>query len=331
MRKRGLQTGMAALHSVTAPRSVAEVCALAACALAACASPGSGPQGPGPRASPDPATAPLAAGTVFRDCPLCPEMAVIPAGSFRMGSPAWNAGPFGGDGPPRRVTIAYAFAIGVYEVTFDEWGACADAGGCGGREPGDYGWGRGRRPVTDVSWDDAQAYARWLSAETGEAYRLPSEAEWEYAARAGTQTSRYWGDGEEDQCRYANGWDREWGGTPRGRGINEQFGLTTASCSDGQGEGTAPVGSYEPNRFGLYDMLGNLTEWAEDCWNAGYADAPDDGSAWSPGGCERRVLRGGTWSYAVEMLRVDFRVPMRADRRDNGLGFRVVRVLRPSA
>ena len=128
---------------------------------------------PGPGAGPGPAVAPRAAVTVLRDCPHCPEMAVIPAGTFVMGSPTWNAGPFGGDGPPRSVTIGYAFAIGVYEATFDEWLACTDGGGCGGREPDDHGWGRGRRPVTDVSWTDAHAYALRLSAETGETCRLP--------------------------------------------------------------------------------------------------------------------------------------------------------------
>ncbi len=351
--------GMTGPHAVTAPASRAPgMCTralwvLTACAAAACASPGSGSRGQDPGASPDPAALPRPSASpdpaavprpstspdpaavpgpgsrVFRDCPHCPEMAVIPAGRFVMGSPTWNAGPFDGDGPPRFVTIAYDFAIGVYEVTFDEWQACTDGGGCGGRVPPDHGWGRGRRPVTEVSWDDAHVYARWLSAETGETYRLPTEAEWEYAARAGTRTPRYWGDSEAEQCRHANGWDREYGGTPRGRQLREQFGLTTASCSDGQGEGTAPVGSYEPNAFGLYDVIGNLAEWTEDCWNANYADAPDDGGAWSPSGCERRVLRGGTWGYTTEMLRVDYRLPFQPGRRDNGLGFRVARVIRP--
>lgn len=280
-------------------------------------------------ATADAAQVPRAA--VFRDCPDCPELVVIPAGRFTMGSPGWDTGFFQGDGPPRSVTISYDFAIGVHEVTFAEWAACTDGGGCGGWQPGDYGWGRGRRPVTDVSWVDAQAYAEWLSAETGETYRLPSEAEWEYAARAGVQTSRYWGDSANDQCRYANGWDREWSGTPRGRAINEQFGMAPVSCSDGFGEGTAPVGSFEPNAFGLYDMIGNLTEWVEDCSNPGPADPPSDGSAWSPGECSQRTLRGGTWAYTAEMLRLDTGVALGPEHRDNGLGFRVVRLIRPPA
>ena len=219
--------------------------------------------------------------------------------------------------------------MGAYEVTFDEWDACVDGGGCGGWRPIDFGWGRVRRPVTGVSWEDAQAYVRWLSAETGDKYRLPTEAEWEYAARAGTGAARYWGHSLSDQCRYANGWGREWNGTPRGRAVREQFGLTSAPCSDGQGEGTAPVGSYQPNAFGLYDMIGNLTEWTEDCWTASYPEEPIDGSAWSPAECERRVLRGGTWGYTVEMLRSATRGSFEPEHRDNGLGFRVVRVIRP--
>lgn len=246
-----------------------------------------------------PAVAQSAPDTVFRDCFHCPEMVVIPAGSFTMGAADWNTGLLSGDGPRRRVTIGYDFAIGVHEVTFDEWEACTDGGGCGGWRPGDYGWGRGRRPVTDVSWDDAQAYVAWLSAETGETYRLPSEAEWEYAARAGTETPRYWGEREVDQCLYANGWDREYNGTPRGRALRDRFGLRTVSCSDGFGEGTAPVGTYEPNAFGLYDTIGNLAEWVEDCNVPDHADAPVDGSAWSPEACA------------------------------HGLGFRVVRAMRP--
>ena len=162
-------------------------------------------------------------------------------------------------------------------------------GGCGEWHPSDYGWGRGRRPVTDVTWVDAQAYVAWLSEETGETYRLPSEAEWEYAARAGAPTSRYWGDDAAGQCRYANGWDREWSGTPRGRALNARFGLAPVSCSDGF--------------------------------------PPSDGSAWSPEACAQRTLRGGTWGYSAEMLRLDTGVALDPGRRDNGLGLGVVRVI----
>ena len=226
-------------------------------------------------------------GTVFRDCAVCPEMAVVPAGSFTMGSP-WED-----EGPQHRVTIGLPFAVGVYEVTFAEWDACVRAGGCGGYRPEGEGWGRDRRPVINVNWDDAQGYVRWLSRETGEGYRLLTEAEWEYVARAGTQTARYWGESESEQCRYGNGYDRtshaeyawDW---------NEPV-----ACSDGYAD-TAPVGSFQPNAFGLYDVLGNVWEWTVDCWNDEYSGAPTDGSAWDVGDCSVRVLRGGSWSSSEE-------------------------------
>ena len=184
-------------------------------------------------------TANLAPGSVFRDCPSCPEMIVVPAGTFVMGSPESEKGRLRAvydqegtvvrwtvvdeveleveegqrlvvvEGPQRYVTIEHPFAVGIYEVTFDEWDACARSGGCGGLIPDNDGWGRGRRPVINVNWDDANAYVGWLSNETGEAYRLLTEAEWEYVARAGTETARYWGEAASAQCRYANGADAE--------------------------------------------------------------------------------------------------------------------------
>ena len=271
-----------------------------------------------------PAAAQTRPDSMFRDCLSCPEMVLVPAGSFLMGSPSSEDGRHSDEGPRRRVTIESAFAVGVYEVTFEEWDACAAAGGCGGRRPEDAGWGRGRRPVTNVSWQDGQLYVEWLSEETGEEYRLLTEAEWEYVARAGTETARYWGDSESDQCRYVNGFDRELASTnARGRALLEENGLGVASCSDGQGEGTAPAGSYEPNAFGLYDVLGNLTEWTEDCWNTSYSGGPLDGSAWNSGDCSQRVLRGGTWGYPPEYLRSASRFKFSAEHRDNGMGFRV--------
>ncbi len=143
-------------------------------------------------------------GEVFRDCEVCPEMVVVPAGSFTMGSAETEEGRRDNEGPQRRVTFDYAFAVGVYEVTFDEWGACVQGGGCGGYQPDDW-LGTGRLPVRDVHWEDAWQYADWLTQQTGEEYRLLSEAEWEYVARAGTQTARFWGDGTREQCQYANG------------------------------------------------------------------------------------------------------------------------------
>ena len=162
-------------------------------------------------------------GRVFRDCGTCPEMVVVPSGSYMMGSPASEAGRADDEGPRHRVTIGYTLAAGVYEVTFAEWDACVGAGGCGGYRPGDGGWGRGSRPVIRVSWEDAREYVRWLSRETGQEYRLLSEAEWEYVARAGTTTARYWGESESGQCRYGNGADAA--------ALQENPERTTVSCS----------------------------------------------------------------------------------------------------
>ncbi len=183
-------------------------------------------------------------GESFRDCAECPEMVVIPAGSFMMGSPANEPGRYNDEGPRHRVTIRREFALGRYEVTFAEWDTCVHAGGCRNR-PRDNGWGRGNRPVINVSWDDAKAYVRWLARKTGQDYRLPSEAEWEYAARAGMPTAYCWG--ARASHEYANyGKDECCGGLSRGRD---------------RWENTAPVGSFLANRFGLYDTSGNVREF----------------------------------------------------------------------
>ena len=174
--------------------------------------------------------------------------------------------------------------------------------------PNDRGWGRGRRPVMNVSWEDARAYVQWLSRETGQRYRLLTEAEWEYVARAGTTTSRYWGQSEAGQCRYANGEDG--------------FG----PCPDGY-ENTAPVGSFQPNAFGLYDVLGNVLEWTEDCWNGDYSGAPTNGSAWQAGDCSLRVLRGGSWGNYPRSLRSAFRFRNPVGDRNLSFGFRVARTI----
>ena len=237
-------------------------------------------------------------GRRFRDCGECPEMVVVAPGSYMMGSPASEAGRYDDEGPVHRVTIGYTLAVGVYEVTFAEWDACVGAGGCGGHRPDDEGWGRGSRPVINVSWEDAREYVAWLSRESGEAYRLPSEAEWEYAARAGTVTARYWGESESGQCGYGNGADAAY------KTANPDIEWTTVSCSDGY-ENTAPVGTFGSNAWGLYDVLGNVWEWTEDCWHDRYAGAPADGSAWRSGGdCFLRVLRGGSWFGRTEVASV---------------------------
>ena len=248
-----------------------------------------------------------AVGNVFRDCPHCPEMVVVPAGSFTMGSPSSEAGRDGDEGPQRRVNIPSPFAVGVYEATFAEWDACVSGGGCDGHHPDDEGWGRGGRPVIHVSWDDAQAYASWLSRETGEDYRLLSEAEWEYVARAGTAT-RYW-----------------WG---NGIGSNR---ANCASCGAGYAN-TVPVGSFGANAFGLHDVHGNVYEWVADCWHDSYAGAPRDGTPWfggRGGDCSYRVLRGGSWSNTPRYLRSANRGRDGSGDRDDNDGFRVARTFTP--
>ena len=245
-----------------------------------------------------------------------PLMVVLPAGSYRMGSPWHEEGRHDDEGPMRDVTIPAPFAMGVHEVTFEEWDACVAAGGCGGYRPGDEGWGRGCRPVMNVSWDDAQSYVEWLSAETGGSYRLPSESEWEYAARAGTTTARHWGESASAQCRHANGAD-----------ASTDFGWAT-DCDDGHSR-TAPAGSFASNGFGLYDALGNVWEWTADCWNGSYAGAPSDGSAWETGDCAERVLRGGSWFDYPWILRSALRFRYASGNRSSGNGFRVARTLAP--
>ena len=244
----------------------------------------------------------MEAGTVFRDCEVCPEMVAVPAGSFMMGSPEEAD-----ETPIHRVTIAEPFAVGKYEVTFAEWEACVADGGCYGHEPDDEGWGRGNRPVINVNWSHAQTYAMWLSEKTGEPYRLLSEAEWEYVARAGSGTRKY-----------------SWG---------NEVGRNRANC-DGCGsrwddKQTAPVGSFAANGFGLHDVHGNVWEWLQDCWNETYAGAPADGSAWEQGDCNRRVLRGGSWEFDPGILRSALRGWDPTGNRDNGVGFRVARSLTP--
>ena len=263
----------------------------------------------------------LQLGQTFRECEQCPELVVVPPGNFMMGSPSSEAGRDGDEGPVHQVTIVESFAVGKYEVTFAEWDACVKAGGCTYR-PGDEGWGRETRPVINVSWDDAQAYVAWLSRETGQRYRLLSEAEWEYMARAGTQTARYWGESEAGQCAYGNGADRA-----ARRSYSYSDG-TVAKCDDGYVQ-TAPVGRFEANAFGLFDTAGNVWEWVADCWHDSYRDAPSDGSAWKGGDCGRRVLRGGCWGHFPRFLRAANRNRSDPGARYDVVGLRVARTLTP--
>ena len=248
------------------------------------------------------------------------KMVVVPAGSYLMGSPSSEADRDGDEGPQHRVTIRESFAVGAYEVTFDQWDACVGDGGCGGYAPDDEGWGRGRRPVINVSWEDAQRFVAWLRSATGEPYRLLSEAEWEYVARAESRTARYWGESSSAQCQYANGADQT--------AKRHQSHWTVASCDDGHFR-TAPVATFNPNMYGLYDVLGNVWEWVEDCWNGGYQGAPSDGSAWERGDCSRRVVRGGSWSREPRNLRSANRFWFESGFRYSRSGFRVARTLTP--
>ena len=273
-----------------------------------------------------------AVGRVFRDCPACPDMIVVPPGHFDMGSPDSEAGRDNDEGPVHQVTVGYRFAVGVHEVTRGEFGRfvsatnrvmgnkCAtwrndrwwDESGTNWRHPGFSQ--TDEHPVVCVSWNDAKAYARWLSRETGQRYRLLSESEWEYVARAGASGTRYWDDSQADQCRYVNGADA---GTDFRR---------RAACQDGYAQ-TAPVGSFTPNGFGLHDVLGNVGEWVEDCWNASYSGAPSNGRAWRRGDCKLRVVRGGSWAYEPQGLRLANRYGDAAGRRGKVYGFRVARTL----
>ena len=264
-------------------------------------------------------------GEVFRDCEACPMMIVLPAGTFLMGSPESETEGSGagtdGERPRHAVMIGAPFAIGAFEVTFAEWDACFRDGDCGANPPDDAGWGRDRRPVINVSWQEAQGYAQWLAGETGEGYRLPSEAEWEYAARAGTESKRHWGDDLSGQCRHANGYDLD-AAAQLPPSPNPDFRPVT--CRDGYVY-TAPVGSFGPSAFGLYDILGNVAEWTEDCWRTArdrghdarirfkaYDGAPDDGSAWTEGPCDQRVIRGGHWGSRSRSIRSASRFPQDA-------------------
>ena len=242
-------------------------------------------------------------GTVFRDCDECPELVVVPAGTFRMGD--LSGGGDVDEGPVRTVELARHFALARYETTFAEWDTCVAAGACR-HGVSDIGLGRDRRPVMLVTWRDAQAYVRWLSELTGKAYRLPSEAEWEYAARAGSATRFPWGD--------------EIG---RGHANCEECGMPWEDPR------TAPVGTFPANAFGIHDMVGNVYEWVADCGRDSYEGAPSDGSARGPvdGSCMWRMMRGGSWCSLPRASRPANRVKVPDAFHDIHVGFRVARTL----
>ena len=251
-------------------------------------------------------------GARWRDCQTCPELVVVPAGSFMMGSPDSEWGRFINEGPQRQVTITQMFAVGMYEVTFGEWDACVNAGGCDGYQPDGEGWGRDGRPVINVNWDDARAYVQWLSERTGKSYRLLSESEWEYVARAGTIEPFHTGATiSADQANYDSSYTYGSGQKGRYRGR------------------TVQVGTFSPNAFGLHEVHGNVWEWTQDCWNEDYAGAPTDSRARETGDCEQRVLRGGSWGDVPWLLRSADRGKSEPGIRGPRIGFRVARTLSP--
>ncbi len=242
----------------------------------------------------------------FKECSgECPQMIVIPAGSFAMGSPRDEKGSDATQKPQHAVTIAKPFAVSKDEITFAQWDTCTIFGDC--PRLSDSGFGRDQQPVIGVTWEEAQHYAAWLSKMTGKTYRLLDEIEYEYAARAGTTTAYPWGNdigkGNTDCYDCGTRWDNK---TP------------------------APVGSFSPNAFGLYDMVGNVWEWTQDCWHDDYVGAPADGLAWIAGGdCTRHVVRGGSYVSYAPYIRSASRWGYRAEGRFDSVGFRVARTLGP--
>jgi formylglycine-generating enzyme required for sulfatase activity len=248
----------------------------------------------------------------FKECDKCPEMVVVPAGSFTMGSPASEDGHQSHESPQHPVTFARQFAVGRFAVTFDEWDACVADGGCNDHKPSEAGWGRGRQPVINVSWDDAKAYVAWLARKTGKNYRLLSEAEREYVTRAGTTTPFCWGSSiSTSQANYDGRFN--YGGGAKGESRRR----------------TLPVDSFQPNPWGLFQVHGNVWTWVEDCWHESYEGAPADGSAWTAGDCSRRVIRGGSYGSPPRLLRSANRIWFPSGHRDFILGFRVGRTLTP--
>lgn len=260
----------------------------------------------GQPATKTPTFPPVRAGAAFSDCSECPEMVVVPPGSFVMGSSQEERDALGVDplfdrmeSPQHKVTIGHRFAVSRYEITFDQWDACVADGGCGGYRPADEGWGRGHRPVIHVNYADVMHYVGWISRKTGQRYRLLSEAEWEYAARAGTTTWFLFGNSADpEKANFGNRFDR-----------------------------TTPVGSYPPNLFGLHDMTGNVAEWVADCHHDDFVGAPADGSAWLTGPCTLRNVRGAGWSLIDWTIRAAQRIGDPPKQRNSHLGMRLAREL----
>jgi formylglycine-generating enzyme required for sulfatase activity len=239
----------------------------------------------------------------FKECADCPEMMVLPAGEFMMGSPEGQGDKLGREYPQHNVKIPARFAVGKSEVTFAEFDACAAHGDCDSQVSSK--WGRDDQPVINVTWRDARRYAAWLTRMTGKPYRLLSEAEYEYAARGGLQKAYPWGD---------------------------DVGIGKANCGEcdvARLNRTAPVNSYPATRFGLHDLGGNVAEWVEDCFHDNYKGAPSNSSAWPADKCQRHVIRGGSWQSRAGMVRSASRDWQADGQRTGVVGFRVARDLLP--
>jgi formylglycine-generating enzyme required for sulfatase activity len=244
----------------------------------------------------------------FKECEVCPEMVVVPKGSFMMGTPADEPYRLKGEDPVHKVTIAKPFAVGRFTISFDEWDACLADGGCNGDKGNDRGLGRGRMPADGINFEAAKSYLAWLSRKVGRTYRLPGESEREYFTRAGTTTPFWFG--KTISAQNAN-YDasNSYPGGPYGT----------------DSKGPKPVDSYLPNKFGLYQVNGNAEEWTEDCYNKRYnEDTPTDGSPWLEGDCTKRMLRGGGWIGMALTQRSGYRNDMKVVA---GYSFRVVRTL----
>lgn len=267
---------------------------------------------------------------MFRDCPTCPLMKMLPAGEFQQGSAAGD-GTLAYETPRHKVSIAYAFATGVHDVTVGEYAEFVAATGVGAHSCATYDgawrvnpdttWKNAiesqtpSHPVSCVSWLDAKDYAAWLSHSTHQTYRLPSASEWEYAARAGSTAQVPWSS-PADACSYANVADQT--------AARRYQGWKVLPCSDDFVE-SAPVGSFKENAFGLYDMLGNVFQWTEDCWTDNYQGAPADGSAQASGDCSQHELRGGSWFTQPDFVRTAYRNRFDGNYRSTSIGFRLVR------
>ena len=274
---------------------------------------------------------------LFKDCANCPEMVRIPPGSFNMGAYPNEKGSTPAEYPQHKVTISRPFALAKTEITRGQFAYFVKESGY---SPGNecvilndgkwekrigFSWQnpgysqQDNHPVACINWNDANAYVKWLSAKSGRAYRLPSEVEWEYAARGGSAAARYWGDDPNRACSYANVGDRSLERIPGVDVTNKVVGIN--NCNDGYAF-TAPVASFSPNAFGLHDMIGNVFELTEDCWNQDYNGAPNDGRAWTTGDCSKHVRRGGSWSVGHSFGRSATRRSVESTESNCSYGFR---------